>query len=180
MRSKILLTVGFLIWASSAVRADMIEVKGKGALNGKVISQSEAQIVFKDNENNLQTFSKQDVLYMDAASAEFGEVPVAQKIRLSALEFLKWVKRLPEEYKKLTERYTNKFLKNMSKPLDRSGANAKASALAAVTDKASRAAEALSKKNLRIDQELKKNKQETFALGGAKDRRKGRFTSLEN
>jgi len=179
MRSKMLLTAGFLFLSACSAWADMIEVKGKGIMNGKVLSEDQNEVKFKDSTGTVHAFSKADILYSDISSGPVEDgTPVAQRIRLASLEFLRWIKNLPKEYKKITERTTGKLVGKMSKPIDRKAANAKSDSLAAAMDQASRASVALSKKNLEINQALKKSNDD-FIKEAGENSGKGRFTSLD-
>lgn len=179
MRSAALLTAGFLFLNACAAWADMIEVKGKGAMNGKILSEDQEEVKFKDAAGDVHVFPKADVLYSDASFGPIeSDAPVAQKVRSAALEFLRWVKNLPKEYERVTKRTTGKLVGKMSKPINRSAVNAKSDSLATAMDRASNAAVALSKKNLKINQELKK-RNDDFIKETGEDSRKGRFTSLD-
>ena len=50
-------------------RADMLEVKNKGFLNGTIVSETDTQIKLKDADGNVQTFSKKDVTYIQKEDA---------------------------------------------------------------------------------------------------------------
>lgn len=57
----------FLVALSVAAqaRADIIEVRGKGMMDGEIISEDEETIRFKDNWDGVTTYPKKDVLYME-------------------------------------------------------------------------------------------------------------------
>ena len=176
---KMFLVAGLIIGFSSVARADMVEVKGKGILNGKVLSQSAGEMKFKDAAGAVHVFSKTDVLYADISSGTGEEdKPVAQKIRGAMNKFLQWVRRISGEYKKFTQRTTDEVLKKMSKPLDRSRVNAKTDSLSVALDQASQASAAMTRKNLQIAAALKQQEDANFPGSTGSDRRKGRFTSL--
>jgi len=128
-----------LSWVISALpaRADMIEIKGRGVLNGKILSQDDKEVHFEDSAKNLFVVPKADVLFLEAQT----DAPVtAQKAFKKGSSKHGW-KPDVTEWRDRAEHYfyvTKRFVMDKTKgvrdfitaPLDRSEADVKAKELA--------------------------------------------------
>ena len=66
MKTKIVvLSFVFLSLAVTVVYADMIEVKGRGFISGKIMTADEKEVVFKDDYGHVEHFSKAQVTYVE-------------------------------------------------------------------------------------------------------------------
>ena len=180
MKRCIILGLFGLILFQRPVLADMIETKDQGILNGKVLSQNDQEIRFKDAKGKEHRFVKTDVLYLDtgSVSAPAEDTPFAEKVKTKAAQLWAVAQKAPEALKKSTDKLTDKFIGEAGKPLDRSAANAKSDALAKSMDEASQAAVAMSKKNMLITSEIKRQTKEGYSDSKSSDEHKGRFSSL--
>jgi len=58
--------------AVGAASADIIEVRGKGVIDGKILSEDSASIEFKDAWGEVSTYSKKDVLLVERIAEKSG------------------------------------------------------------------------------------------------------------
>ena len=134
MRSRIA-TILVLTWVVSALpaRADMIEIKGRGVLNGKIVSQNDKEVHFEDSAKNVFVVPKGDVLFLEAQT----DTPViARKASLNAFSKGGWMPDMAvwrdkaEHYYGAAKRFVmekTKGVRNIiTAPLDRKEADAKA------------------------------------------------------
>ena len=171
------------VFVCRTASADMIEVKDRGILNGKLVSQNEKEIQFKGADGKLQVFPRQDVLFVDVESGS--KTPssgseLLQMLKRKTLRAWEAVKRVFPWLKQKAGAATKGFTDFASQPLDRSRVDAKSATLAKVLDEASQASAAMSRKVMQMDGEVRKQKQymdETWGTG-EKDSKKGRFSSL--
>ena len=184
---------------TASANADMIEVKGRGILNGKVVSQDASTVRFQGADGQTQTFAAKDTQIIDVDSSEGGDPGFVRKNGLAWLwekiqEFFEYIVRLIERLHKKTDKITEKFIGKMSEPLDRSAAQAKADRLAAALDEASKAVSQVNTMNRNIDRNMKhhlnytsqefaeENKDTIHGRTGqnsAYDSSKGRFGTLD-
>lgn len=153
-------------------RADMIETKNDGVLNGKVLSDNGQELSFKDAKGRTRVFKKNDVLYIEKEDS-------SKKIKQWARQAWGWLKNLPKTARKTSDQLTKKFVGKMSQPLNRSSANAKSAALARTMDDASQATTAMAKKTMKVNAEIARQEKEGFG-GFSAAPKKGRFASLDN
>ena len=117
--------------------ADMIEIKNRGVLNGKILSSDDKEVRFEDTAKNLFVVPKADVLFLEAQK----DAPVtAEKGASSAFAKTDWKRAAGEWRDKIESAYhkTKRFLSKKTegirnvimKPLDRSAADSKSEALA--------------------------------------------------
>ena len=73
----IFLTAVFIsIFTPTDLRADMIEVKGKGVISGTIVSETESGIIFKDSYGQVQAIARSDITYTEKeGSGKFKDVP---------------------------------------------------------------------------------------------------------
>ncbi len=154
--------------------ADMIETKRDGVINGKILSENNQELKFKDAKGQMRVFKKQDVIFQEK------EKDAGPKAMNQTVEKAKeWLKNAPKNVKKTTDQLTEKFIGKMSKPLNRSAANAKSDALNRTMEEASQASTALAKKNMQANAEINRQKSEAFGSSSSEEK-KGRFASLNN
>ncbi len=154
-------------------RADIVEIRGEGYVNGEIVSQDDKEVQFKDNKGKLRVLSKKDVLYLEKEDK-------ARAVKNKAADAWDALKKAPENIKKKTDALTGKMT-GAVKPVDRSAANRKADALAKSMDQASEAAAALNKKNLAVSSEIRRQRQEAEGVASsASSQKKGRFASLSD
>ena len=134
--------------------ADMIETKKAGIMNGKLLSQNKETMQFKDASGRLHIFRKEEVLFLEKSAEESSAQTPAKDLPPKTAVILHELKKLPEKIKKTGEDLSKKWA-GLSAPLDRHAADAKADSLSLSMDEASRAAVAMSKKNMLINQEIK-------------------------
>jgi hypothetical protein len=176
MKRSIVLSLLSLFLFPAVLRADVIEVKGEGILNGKVLSRNEKEVKFRDSKGKQHLYPAQDVLYMDADLSS--EKPLSEKVKQKAAELLKVVKKAPESIKKTTDDLTEKFIGVAGKPLDRSVANNKSAQLAKAMDDANGASAASISKVSTFNKEVLRQQNEAKDSASQHTESKGRFTSL--
>ncbi len=166
--------IGFMIgfFCVTLAKADMLETRKEGILNGKILSENDHEVHFKDAKGRTLVIKKKDVLFVDKENSSKAIRQTTQKV----LEFLKHV---PGNIKKYTDQLTEKFIKKVSSPLNRSGANAKMEALSRSMDETSRASTALAKKNMKVNSEITQQTKESYG-DSSSNKKKGRFSSLSN
>lgn len=54
-----------LVTLNTAARAEIIEVRGEGFLNGEIISETETELTFKPAGKEARTIAKKDILYTE-------------------------------------------------------------------------------------------------------------------
>ena len=172
MRRWILFGLAGAFFLTGAARADMIETKNDGILSGKVVSDHGNELSFKDAKGRTRVFKKTDVLYLEKEDS-------SKKIKQWARQAWDWLKNLPKFARKSSDQLTKKFVGKMSKPLDRSSADAKSAALARTMDEASQATAAMAKKTMKVNAEISRQSKEGFG-GFSTEEKKGRFSSLDN
>ena len=179
MKRRIVLSLFSLFLFQPVVRADMIEVKNEGILNGKVLSNDDKQVRFKDSRGKEHQYAKEDVLYLDTDVNVNVDMSFFEKVQKKAAEILKAVRTVPKAVKKTTDGMTEKFIGEVGKPLDRSAANAKSAALASALDQASQASAASTSKMMAFNKEVYRQRNEAReSAPSSSDEKKGRFTSL--
>ena len=158
-----------------ASRADMIETKKEGIMNGKVVSESVSEVNFKDAGGNTHLVQKKDVLYMEKEE----EKTTVQKIKDKAADVLTKAKEVREAIMGRSEYLTKKYIGAAGAPLDRSKANAKADKLSHLMDEASLASVSMAKKNMDANREMRRQSDDraTSKLD-ADESKKGRFAAL--
>ena len=183
MRRVTALAAGAVLAAVTA-HADMIELKSKGFLNGEVVSQDDREVHFKDASGKTGVYPKAEIVYMQIDKSDTGKKSdvLLKRLKVKIEQALEAVKKMPQALKHFTDAKTHKFLDAAGKPLDRSAVNAKSDALAKAMDEASQTSATLSKKNLTVNSELKKQKEymDDQWGSGKKGQKSGRFSSLED
>ena len=176
MRHRMVLFIACAFFFQTAARADMIEVKKEGIFNGKVVSRDDRQVQLKDAKGTMHRFDKNDVLFLET-SEEQAPRPFWDKVKQTAAEFWRIALKAPQAVKKTSDQLTEKFIGKMSKPLDRSVANAKADMLAKTMDDASKSTAEMAKKSMKVDAEINRQTREARDAASSSEQ-KGRFTSL--
>ena len=138
--------------------ADEIEVRGKGIMNGVILSNDDQEVRFKDSSGATVTYKKKDVLFLVKDDREKLKKAVLRWIA----QAIDTVKRLPHKLKKGSANLTDQFIVPLSKPLDRSAADRKADELAKTMDDASKAAAAMHKKVLTANAEVRRQSQDDY------------------
>ena len=120
---------------SLPARADMIEIRNRGVLNGKIVSQDDKEVRFEDVDRNLFVVPKSDVLFLEAQADAPKPVETArmpQKMDWQGT-LSGWRRNVEDLYGK-TKHYladkTKGIREFINKPLDRSQADGKSKALA--------------------------------------------------
>ena len=54
-----------VLLVSTSAYADIIEIRGKGFLNGHIVSQDDRQVTFKDSKNNVHVVPRADVSFLE-------------------------------------------------------------------------------------------------------------------
>ena len=187
MKKTAMMILAVLVCATDVAVADMLEVKGKGFLNGKVLEQNDEEIHFKDGKGNVQVFAKADVTYLELQEDKPVSVHLSNDLKEKAEQALKVVAKAPKLLKEKTDELTKNIVGSASKPLDRSGVDAKSGALASALEEASQASAAVNKKILKVNQEIRTQEQEGFGDSSVKksgdyrdeyDATKGHFGKL--
>ena len=179
-RSAVLFLIG-LMGVQTAVRADMIETKKEGILNGRILSKDDKQVRFRDAKGKEHQYAKADVLYMDvdAGSAAVADKPLTEQMKIKAAKLLEAAKKAPAAIKKGTDDLTEKFIGQVGQPLDRSAANAKSEALAKAMDQAGQSSAAMTGKVNVANKEFYRQQNEARdAAASSSGGKKGRFSSL--
>ena len=115
-----------------------------------------------------------------AMAGQSGDSPgMMDTIKTKSMQVWRKIEKVIKDSQRYCEKLTDKYVQKV-KPLDRSRANAKSDSLAKAMDEAGQAASALSKKNLTINSEIKR---QSGAWGSNEhkdsDSKKGRFSSLD-
>ena len=189
MKFRIALLFGS-VWALAAfpVWADMIEIKGKGVMNGKIISQDDSEVRFEDTTKNLFVVPKSDVLFLEAQK----DAPVvAQKKGLMSgpaggwkPNFADWRKKAGH-YFDTAKRFVIEKTKGISDfitaPLDRSAANSRSGALANSMGDLSKNLKSLNKQDRKRAVQLRGIQDDHHATSKSKSKHKGTgaFASLD-
>ena len=153
--------------------ADMIETRKEGILNGKIMSENDREVHFKNAKGQTMVFKRSDVLFEDKED-------ISKKTKQAAQKFWEWLKNLPKAMRKGSDQWTDKFIGTVGAPLDRSGANAKSDQLAKAMDDASQASAVMTKKVAAANAEIARQKSEAFGSAQSSTEKKGHFTSLND
>ncbi len=167
-------------------RADMIEIKDRGVLNGKILSQDDKEVRFEDSAKNLFVVPKKDVLFLEIQT----DSPVAIKTEKNSgrkwgFEWRNW------KYKaeRVFGNAKHFFLKNTQKirglvvaPLDRSSADSRSSSLASSMGDLSKNLKPLNKNDRKRTSQLKavkQNQMNATVKTASKNKKTGNFSSLD-
>ena len=186
MRSRIA-AVFVLAWAASILpaRADMIEIKGRGVLNGKILSQDDNEVRFEDTAKNLFVVPKADVLFLEAQM----DAPAASQKKASnrwtELDLRGWRYRA-EHYYGITKRFvvdkTRGIRGFIAAPLDRSSADSKSKALAGSMEDLSTNLKTLNKQDRKRAAQMRGVKDDQMRASiktKSKNKKTGNFSSLD-
>ena len=155
-----MIAVVILFSALGVSQADMIEVKGKGFLNGQVVSEEGGTVNFLDANGETHVLDRSDILLWEKESGStlVSGVHDAKKKGLPfQFEPEVWKNKAEREYKKwmnVLEKKTRKAREFISKPLDRSGADSKANMAAQVTQDLGNAAGGMHSHSKRTQKKL--------------------------
>ena len=112
------------------------------------------------------------------AMAGEGQGGTLDCIKTKSVQVWRKAKKIFSNGQRYCQRLTDKYLKKYLTPLDRSNADAKGNSLAKAMDEASQASAALSKKNLAINSEVKRQAS-VWDSEDKKEEKRGRFSSLD-
>ena len=127
-----------LCFFSGASRADMIEIKDKGVINGKVLSQDKKEVHFEDTRGNQFVVPKENVLYLDTMKDALpSDVSGGKGSKGKSFDLAETWDRCKDSTVYYFQK-TKNFIQNkarpltdwLSKPLDRSAADGKSKKLA--------------------------------------------------
>jgi len=152
--------------------ADMIEIKGRGILNGKILAQDEKEVRFEDSAKNLFVVPRADVLFLevqadapvDAFSSKasgFGKGggQMLGSLGDKAMSFYHTAKHfVVRQFRKVRD-YANK-------PLDRSSADSRSKALADSMGELSTHVSSLSKQDKKRTSQLRGLKEDAAQRSG--------------
>jgi hypothetical protein len=97
LRRSARLILPLVLLCVSGARADFLEVKNKGIMNGTIISETDKEVKLKDADGNIQTFARSDVLYVEKEEQQPKKpagLPMP-KIDLKKLpDLIGWVKKI--------------------------------------------------------------------------------------
>jgi hypothetical protein len=189
-RLAAMLALGLL---STAAHADMIEIKGKGVLNGKVVSQDASEVRFEDTRKNQFVVPRGDVLFLELqkeAPPATVSGPAPNPATKAASRRPGWQHRLKEWKERAASwfekavragRRSTKGLTDMvTKPVDRSDADAKAEVAAQALADATDSLRKTARKNKTQQTELRKAVRGDGAQSAKSEYgRKGTFGSLD-
>lgn len=85
MKPVLMLSMVLGVLVPSAAYADMIEIKGKGFLNGTIVSQDADHVVFKDSKGGTHDVRMKDVTFLERQT----EKPKAAKLADKAAHWFK-------------------------------------------------------------------------------------------
>lgn len=167
-------------------QADMIEIKDRGVLNGKILSQDDKEVRFEDSTKNLFVIPKKDVLFLEVQT----DRPLAAQTRNtngrdwgSELDHWKYkAQRVFRDAKVFVLKNTKKIRKLVNAPLDRSSADSRSNALAASTAELSSHSKTLNKQGRKKTSQLKGVKDDQMHATiktKSRDRSGGTFSSLD-
>ncbi len=160
------------VFFSTLARADMIETKKEGIMSGKVLSENEKEVQFRDTKGQTRIFKKKELLFMEKQDP-------SKTMKRNMQKALTALKDAAKNLKKNSKVFTQKLIGSVSRPLDRSKADEKSAAFSRSMDEASLAATALAKKNMKINSEINRQTSEGFGDSSSKEK-KGHFSSLGN
>ena len=157
-----------LLTAPVSARADIIEIRGEGYVNGDILSDDAKEVKFKDNHGNVRRIPKTDVLYLQKE-----ERTVAVKSDL-----WKKVKDSATDVKNTADAWTKKITGPLTAPLDRSAADKKSQMLNDVLEQANQASAASAAKAKTINREIYRQQNEAREEAKSSEEKPGRFTKL--
>ena len=173
MKKNIFISLFFIVAFPRLGFADIVEVKGEGIMDGKVISEDEKEIQFKDSYGKTRTINKKNVVFMEKEKED-----KFKSLKKMVADVSGSIQKTSSNLKKESDQATDKFMKVVTQPLDRSAADQKAAALNNALSQAGGACASMNKKNLAIAGEAKKAMSED--MGEAKTEKKSRFRSLSD
>ena len=162
-----------LVFYQAAAYADIIESKTDGIMNGSIVSENDKEVKFRDAKGKEHVYPKADVLYVE--KEDMGKIMQHKTNRI-----LEYLKNLPAKLRSGSDKATQAVVRPMSKPLDRSMANAKSDMLAKVLDESSKAGAASGNKIKEFNREVYRQKHEAEEESAPREEKKGRFASLED
>ena len=176
-----IIAAAVMVWLPAAAWADIIEVRGKGMMTGKITSQNGEDVTFTGNGGNEMHFKKSDILFYDVD----GGTPKADKGEKVKTDYVGKIKNffsdIPywfHDLRKWTGGMTQKFRDTVGKPIDRSGADAKGAELAKSMDEAAKAQADMARKVKKTNTEFARQQREAGSGGRKKDGFDGEFGHL--
>lgn len=106
------------LFMATAAQADMVEVKGKGILNGEVLSQDDKQMQFKDAKGKTHVFAKKDVLFVELDKNDTGSSTSVSTWKNKASRALASAKSGAKKVGRSVSQTTKKVTGAISQPLD--------------------------------------------------------------
>ena len=176
----------FLLAAALPASADVLEVKGRGVINGKTLSRDAEGITFEDADGRTARYAASDILFFEKEAPASTVTEVAKKKSFNFSAILADAKRFfanspawLHEIHSATDKWTKKFRDVAGKPLDRSAADKKGEELAKALDDAGKAQAEMAAKTKRANEEIRRQKTgDSGSSSSGSDSFKGTFGKL--
>ena len=114
------LAAGSLFFASGNLWADILEIRGRGYVNGRVLSDDGKKITFKNNNGRVEVLPKSEVTYFEKETSRktfAGPRPTEKSSIVDRVRWIvqKWIDDLTGKCSEWSQK-----LKDFSKPVKRS------------------------------------------------------------
>ena len=158
----------------TVARADIVEIRGEGYVNGEIQSDDGKLMKFKDNHGKVRSIPRGNVLYAEKEQKKV--------LKMNGGKYWENLKKSSEAVKQKTNEWTGKFIGTAGAPLDRSAADQKSRQLENALAEADKASAAAASKSSTAKREFhrQQNAAKADAHGSSSDESKGHFTSLSN
>lgn len=176
----VLVSFGFTLPA----HADMIEIKGRGVLNGKVLSQDDREVRFEDSAKNVFVAPRSEVLFLELQKDVPAVVPEKKQAGGWAMPDLRGWRNQAGRYFEVAKRFATDKTRGIAgfikAPLDRSSADSKSKALADSMGELSGHMKSLNKQDRKRGAQMRGIKEDQAkSKGKAKKKTGGNFSSLD-
>ena len=128
-------TVIYLLLAICIPRtayADILEVKGEGFVNGKIVSENDREVTFKNSAGQVRVLKRSDILFVEKEDENIFKKDFkfdSTNIQRLYYKTLRMFEQLWEKLRRFTDKLTKQLIQTASKPLDRSRVNARVASL---------------------------------------------------
>ena len=132
MKKRFFICLFFVLCAPRMAAADILEVKGEGFVNGKIVSENDQELTFKNTAGQVRVLQRSDILFIEKEDkGVFKKDFWADAAGLQGLYYktIYTLRDIWARLRRITNQLTERWIGAASKPLDRSRANARAAAL---------------------------------------------------
>ena len=165
LQSTAVFVLACLIAGSTVSYADMIEIRNRGFLNGKILSQDPNEVKFEDSKKNVITVPKSDVLFLEVQK----DAPVVERPKPRPAPWSKKIQRWKDragrfyhDARRAIQRRTERVVNFIQTPLDRSGVDAKTDEFAKSMDSLANSLGKISKNDKKRREGLKMMTEDYF------------------